>query len=121
MELLHKQGHWPIAIGKEPGRAKSTVSRELRRGEAGVPYGAALAQAAAALLGRKARRPSRLTPARVVEIREGLSRGWSPKQIAGRWEQQGRTAAAGPVRHAARAPSQSDACAGDRGAARGDQ
>ena len=30
-------------------------------------------------------------------------------------------AAAGPVRHAARAPSQSDACAGDRGAARGDQ
>lgn len=89
VELLHKQGHGPTAIGKELGRAKSTVSRELRRGEAGVPYGAARAQAAAALLGR---RPCRLAPARVVEIREGLSRGWSPQQIAGRWEQQGRTA-----------------------------
>ena len=93
MELLHKQGHGPTAIGKELGRAKSTVSRELRRGEAGVPYAAARAQAAAVLFGRKARRPSRLTPARVVEVREGLSRGWSPQQIAGRWEQQGRAAA----------------------------
>jgi transposase, IS30 family len=29
----------------------------------------------------------------VVEIREGLRRGWSPQQIAGRWQQQGRAAA----------------------------
>ena len=93
MELLHKQGHGPTAIGKELSRAKSTVSRELRRGEAGVPYAAVRAQAAAVVLGRKARRPSRLKPARVVEIREGLGRGWSPQQIAGRWEQQGRAAA----------------------------
>jgi IS30 family transposase len=92
MELLRKQGHGPTAIGKELNRAKSTVSRELRRGEAGVPYTAARAQTAATLLGRKARRPSRRTPVRVIEIREGLSRGWSPQQIAGRWKQQGRAA-----------------------------
>ena len=92
MELLRKQGLGPTAIGRELGRAKSTVSRELRRGDTGVPYTAARAQTAATLLGRKARRPSRRTPVRVAEIREGLSRGWSPQQIAGRWKQQGRAA-----------------------------
>ena len=41
MELLHKQGHRPTAIGRKLGRAKSTVSRELKHREAGVPYAAA--------------------------------------------------------------------------------
>jgi IS30 family transposase len=92
MELLHKQGHGPTAIGLELGRARSTVSRELRRGPAGVPYEAAGAQAAAAALGRKARRPSRKTAERKAEISHCLGQRWSPQQIAGRWAQQGRAA-----------------------------
>jgi IS30 family transposase len=65
----------------------------LRRFEAGVPYDAARAQAAAELLAARPRRASRLTPARESEIRLALGMGWSPQQIAGRWKQQQRTAA----------------------------
>ena len=38
-------GYGPTAIGKELGRAKSTVSRELNRLGAGARYGVARAQA----------------------------------------------------------------------------
>jgi transposase, IS30 family len=93
MELLHKQGHGPSAISRQLKRAKSTISRELRRCGTGVPYEAARAQAAAAALGRKVRRRSRKTAERKAEIEIHLRQRWSPQQIAGRWVQQGRGAA----------------------------
>jgi IS30 family transposase len=45
LELIHKQGHGPAAIGRLLGRAKGTVSRELRRFEGMIQrrHGAALA------------------------------------------------------------------------------
>lgn len=92
LELLHKQGHGPTSIGQQLGRAKSTVSRELRRGPGGGSYAAARAHAAAQILRAKARRLSRRTAARTAEIRAHLAQGWSPQQIAGRWAQQGRPA-----------------------------
>jgi transposase, IS30 family len=92
IEELHKQGDGPCAIGRQLGRAKSTVSRELRRGGSGGHYEAARAQEAAEELGRKARRKSRKTGERIEEIRVGLGKNWSPQQIAGRWAQEGRAA-----------------------------
>lgn len=61
VELLHKQGHGPGAIGRLVGRAKSTLDRELRPFEAGVRYDAARARAAE-LFAARPRRESRLTP-----------------------------------------------------------
>ncbi len=84
VELLHRQGHGPAAIGRLLGRAKSTVSRELRRFEAGVPYDAARAQAAE-LLAARPRRASRLTPARKSEIRLALGMGWSMNGLLRRY------------------------------------
>jgi len=92
IEILRKQGAGPTAISEQIGRAKSTVSRELRRLGAGTEYEAARAQAAAEQLARKARREPRLTAARRREVITGLTRGWSPQQIAGRWQAQGRPA-----------------------------
>jgi transposase, IS30 family len=94
IELLRKQGKGPTAIGLALGRAKSTISRELRRlhvvGETLAPYAWSQAQSAATKLRSKARRPQKLTPALEADILEGLAQHWSPQQIAGRWVQEGR-------------------------------
>lgn len=95
IEILRKQGKGPSAIALELGRSKSTISRELRRRGAlnaqGV-YQARQAQEGAVALSRVARRESLCTEQRKAEIRSGLARGWSPQQIAGRWQQEGRRA-----------------------------
>jgi IS30 family transposase len=38
IEILRKQGAGPTAISRQPGLAKSMVSRELRRPGAGAEY-----------------------------------------------------------------------------------
>ena len=77
------------AIGLRMGRAKSTVSVELRRLGPGVVYEAAAAQAQAAGLAGVARRPLKTTGKLREKIRAQLLCGWSPQQIAGRWEKEG--------------------------------
>lgn len=80
----------PTEIGLLIIRAKSTVSRELRRLGVGQPYHAQLCNQSALEIRRKARRPTRRTATRLMEIEGGLRLGHSPQQIAGRWEQEGR-------------------------------
>ena len=92
MEVLRKQGMGPTAIGLLIYRSKSTVSREMRRLGTDLPYEAKLNHAAALELRTKARRPTRRTAARLVEIEAGLRQSHSPQQIAGRWKQEGRPA-----------------------------
>lgn len=82
----------PTAIGQLILRAKSTVSREMRRLDTGLPYEARSSHAAALTLRGVARRPTRITPVRLKEVEAGLRLGHSPQQIAGRWEQEGREA-----------------------------
>ena len=95
IELLRKQGSGPSAIGRQLGRSKSTISRELRRSgalNAQGTYAASQAQQQAAALSQVARRESWRTPQREAEIRACLAQHWSPEQIAGRWLQEGRVA-----------------------------
>jgi len=87
--LLHAQGHNPSEIARRLGRHKSTVSRELRRNGAGEHYSALAAQELAQArrrqrpLARKIERPD------ISEyVRNGLTRYWSPEQIAGRLRRQ---------------------------------
>ena len=75
MELLHKNGVGPAAIGRELGRAKSTVSRELNRLVRRAPCEATPAQAAADQLASKSRSSTRLTAQRAAEVREQLFMG----------------------------------------------
>ena len=82
----------PTGIGLLILRSKSTVSREVRRLGTDLPYEAKLNHEAARALSTKARRPTRRTAARLVEIEAELRRGHCPQQIAGRWEEQGRPA-----------------------------
>ncbi len=85
IEVLSKEGWGPTRIGRVMGRAKSTISTELRRLGAKCRYSARRAQAEAERLARKARRPVKGTPEMLRELRELLIAGWSPQQIAGRW------------------------------------
>jgi len=89
IEILHKEGEGPTAIGVRIGRAKSTVSVELRRLGELVPYEGAAAQRQADELAGVARVALKVTPGLRAEIRRLLGLGWSPQQIAGRWKKQG--------------------------------
>ena len=80
----------PTEIGLLIFRSKSTVCRETRRQGTDLPYEAKPNHEAALKRRRMARRPTRRTAARLVEIVAGLQQGHAPQQIAGRWEQQGR-------------------------------
>ena len=80
----------PTVIGLLIFRSKSTISREMRRQGTDLPYEAKLNHAAAPKRRTKARRPTRSTAVRLVEIEAGLRQGHCPQQIAGRWEQEGR-------------------------------
>ena len=75
MELLHKHGVGPAAIGRELGRAKSTVSRELNSLVRRAPCEATPAQEAADQLASKSRSSTRLTAQRAAEVREQLFMG----------------------------------------------
>lgn len=80
----------PTEIGVLIFQSKSTISREVRRLRTDLPYQAKPNHAAALKQRLKARRPSRRTAARLVEIEAGLRQGHTPQQIAGRWVEQGR-------------------------------
>ena len=84
------------AIGRELGRAASTVSREIRRNDRGRGYGAHRAQTRALDLRHKPRRPLKLAhePLRQY-VDQKLRQYWSPEQIAGRLQHEG---ASGPMR-----------------------
>ncbi len=87
--LLHKDGQGPTEIGERIGRAKSTVSVELRRLGPGVPYEAEAARRDASRLAAVPRVASKMTEDLRERILEGLGIGWSPQQIAGRWKMEG--------------------------------
>lgn len=89
IEILHKAGWGPTEIGVRIGRAKSTVSVELRRLGPEAAYDGASAQAQALELAGVARRPEKVTGGLREQIRVQLCMGWSPEQIAGRWKMEG--------------------------------
>ena len=82
----------PTEIGLLILRAKSTVSRELRRLGEGLDYDAPLSQKDALHWRGVARRPTRCTAVRLEEIEAALRGNQSPEQIAGRWKEEGRPA-----------------------------
>ncbi len=81
---MRAEGLGPTAIGRDIGRCKSTISRELRRNarESGV-YRPAYADGS--YLYRR-QRPARLETDAALRryVLERLSEGWTPEQIAGR-------------------------------------
>ena len=89
IEILHKEGYGVKEIAQRLDRAASTLSTELRRAAPGGCYSAGDAQRDAAAKASKARRRAKLTDGLAGEVRERLVEGWSPQQIAGRWEQEG--------------------------------
>lgn len=86
IEILHKAGEGPTDIGRRIGRAKSTVSVELRRLGAAETYTAKEAMEQAAQRSAVPRRLTVITDALREKIRQLLALGWSPEQIAGRWK-----------------------------------
>ena len=85
IEILHKAGEGPTDIGRRIGRAKSTVSVELRRLGTAESYTAKEAMDQATRRAAVPRRLTVITDALREKIRKLLARGWSPEQIAGRW------------------------------------
>jgi transposase, IS30 family len=70
-------------IGRQLGRHRSTISRELARNSDGPNYWASSAQEK--FRARRRRRPRKLDDERLhLYMRLGLVRCWSPEQIAGR-------------------------------------
>ena len=90
MEALSKEGYGPTRLGVLLGRSKGTMSTELRRLGKGREYAAGAAQEDAAALAAKARVPVKGTAEMKLELRTLLVAGWSPQQIAGRWQAEGR-------------------------------
>jgi IS30 family transposase len=83
-------------IASKLGRNAGTISRELQRNSRTAGYAASGAQRRAEQRVR-GRPPKLLRPPRVDEpqgspewgaLRDGLDRGWSPEQIAGRWREE---------------------------------
>ncbi len=89
IEILHKAGEGPTEIGLRIGRAKSTVSVELRRLGEEVPYERAAAQREADRLAGVPRVALKRPAGLHERIRILLGLGWSPQQIAGRWQEEG--------------------------------
>lgn len=83
-QLFH-QGYQQNEIAREIDRSSSTISRELSRNGTGGQYWAAQAQEAAERRRRERPLCRKLdAPENNQAVRQGLSRGWSPEQIAGR-------------------------------------
>jgi IS30 family transposase len=83
-QLLH-QGYQQNEIARQINRSPTTVCRELGRNGSGGQYWATQAQETT----ERRRRERPLTrklevPENNQAVRQGLSRGWSPEQIAGR-------------------------------------
>lgn len=88
LSQLYEDGDSARAIAGELGRSPSTVLRELRRSSDAGHYLAVVAQGK--WLERRRQRPlvrNMERPAILDEVRGGLSRCWSPDQIAGRLRQ----------------------------------
>jgi IS30 family transposase len=85
LSQLYEDGESARAIAREFGRAPSTISRELRRNSEVGHYSAVVAQGK--WLERRRQRPlvrKLERPAILDAVRGGLTRRWSPDQIAGR-------------------------------------
>lgn len=84
IQALQRSGLRPAAIGREIGRDRSTITRELRR-NAGLRnwYDADRAQAKAETRRSVSRRNRRITPQNWADITRLLEAEWSPEQIAG--------------------------------------
>lgn len=89
--LRRRQGARCGQIGKELGRWRSTIWREIRRNaEAGGSYRAGWAQERAEQRRGIPRRPQKLAAEGLRRsVEEGLKVYWSPDQISGRWAEEG--------------------------------
>lgn len=86
-------GWRPAAIARELGRARSTVTRELRRNRtARGRYESYPADCQARTRRSRARRHQRLSPPDWQRVRRRLVEEWSPEQIAGRFQRTGELA-----------------------------
>lgn len=85
IELLRKQGHSYAAIGKEIGRHRTTISRELRR-NGPKRYTAEVAQVRYQKRRKACRPQGRLAYAGLREyVTEKIAeKGWTPQLVAGR-------------------------------------
>lgn len=82
---MHDAGAENVEIAKELGRARSTISRELRRNGVAGEYSAVIAQGLHARRRRQRPLVRKLDRPEVAEfVLSHLARCWSPDQIAGR-------------------------------------
>ena len=82
---LSRDGLSQTEIGRQLGRSKATVSRELRRNAAAVGYLPDTAQRRYHARRQRCRRRLRLADRYLCrEVVQHLTQGWSPEQIAGR-------------------------------------
>ena len=88
---LQHQGASQAEIGLALGRHKSTIGRELRRNRTQHGYFAAQAQVSCERRRRERPLVRKLDdPELNLAVRKGLTHEWSPQQIAGRRQQQGK-------------------------------
>lgn len=85
IELMREQGKSQADIAETLGRSESAISRELRRCPRGKAYCAQTAHKHyLAQRGACGRRPALEEPQRAAYVRDKLSDGLSPEQVAGR-------------------------------------
>lgn len=80
----HREGRKQAEIGRELGRDKSTVSRELRRNRGQRGYRPHQAQQMAQERARHGANGRRVSAAAWAYAQDRLRDGWSPEQISGR-------------------------------------
>ena len=81
---LHKEGFSLRAIGKNIGKDKSTISREIQRNKGQKGYRPKQAQRFASEREESKRKYKRLHQEQIDYIREKIELDWSPEQISGR-------------------------------------
>jgi IS30 family transposase len=92
---LKKEGLSLEAIGKNIGRSKSTISREINRNKGKRGYRPKQAHNLAKDRELSKRKHKRLTPLHIEYINEKIELKWSPEQISGRMKLDGLT----PISH----------------------
>lgn len=88
---LLRHGWTQAAIARELGRARSTISRELRRNitRHDGRYRAEKAQQYTMARRRRERRKSWFSPEQLAEVEKRLKKKWSPEQVSAVLKQQG--------------------------------